>query len=131
MKSTFLSLMLTILLATPCLIQAQDDPDAQYIRENYTKLERQIPVRDGVRLFTSIYMPKDMSQPYPIMLQRTPYSVRPYGEDYKTRIGPSMLFAREGYIFVYQDVRGKMMSEGELEAVRPHNPNKKSKTDID
>ncbi|HIG47837.1 MAG TPA: CocE/NonD family hydrolase, partial [candidate division Zixibacteria bacterium] len=123
--------MLTILFATPSLIQAQNDPDAQYIRENYTKIERQIPVRDGVRLFTSIYMPKDTSRPYPIMLQRTPYSVRPYGEDYKTRIGPSMLFAREGYIFVYQDVRGRMMSEGEFEAVRPHNPNKKSKTDID
>jgi putative CocE/NonD family hydrolase len=131
MKSRFLSLLLLLLIAIPCMAQAQDDPDAAYIRENYTKIERQIPVRDGAQLFTSIYMPKDTSRPYPIMLQRTPYSVRPYGEAYKTRIGPSMLFAREGYIFVYQDVRGKMMSEGVFEAVRPHNPNKKSETDID
>lgn len=104
---------------------------AEYIREHYHKQEVQIPMRDGERLFTSIYTPKDSSQSYPIMLQRTPYSVRPYGEDlYKSRLGPSMLFAEEGYIFVYQDVRGKMMSEGEFEAVRPHNPQKGAR-DID
>jgi hypothetical protein len=106
--------------------------DSAYIRENYTKLERMIPMRDGVKLFTSIYVPKSTDQKYPIMLDRTPYSVAPYGEDkYKTLIGPSMLFARDGYIIVYQDVRGKYMSEGDFVAVRPYIPTKKKKTDID
>lgn len=106
--------------------------DSIYVRENYTKIERMIPMRDGVKLFTSIYMPKNTSQKYPIMLDRTPYSVAPYGEDkYKTSLGPSMLFARDGYIIVYQDVRGKYMSEGNFVAVKPYMPNKKKKTDVD
>jgi putative CocE/NonD family hydrolase len=106
--------------------------DSLYVRENYTKLERMIPMRDGVKLFTSIYVPKNTTEKYPILLDRTPYSVAPYGEDkYKTSLGPSMLFARDGYIIVYQDVRGKYMSEGSFVAVQPFIPNKKKKTDID
>ena len=102
--------------------------DALYIRENYTKTERLIPMRDGKKLFTSIYIPKDQSREYPILLSRTPYSVAPYGEDkYKTSLGPSALFIREGYIFVYQDVRGRWMSEGDFVDVRPYIPNKKGK----
>ncbi|HUQ31176.1 MAG TPA: CocE/NonD family hydrolase, partial [Pyrinomonadaceae bacterium] len=101
---------------------------ADYIKNNYNKREVSIPMRDGVKLFTSIYEPKDTSRKYPIMLTRTPYSVAPYGADkYKTLIGPDDLFAREGYIFVYQDVRGRMMSEGEYEDVRPYIPNKQGK----
>ena len=101
---------------------------ADYIKNNYTKREVMIPVRDGVKLFTSIYEPKDTSQKYPILLDRTPYTVSPYGADkYKTLIGPNELFAREGYIFVYQDVRGRFMSEGEYEDVRPYIPNKTAK----
>lgn len=107
-------------------------PDLLYIQAHYTKRECSIPMRDGVRLFTSIYIPKDTSERYPIMLMRTPYSVAPYGEDdYRNPLGPSMFMAREGFIFAYQDVRGKMMSEGNFEAVRPHNPAKESATDID
>ena len=88
-------------------------------------------MRDGVRLFTSIYTPKDKSRAYPIMLNRTPYSVSPYGlDEYKTTVGPSELFQKEKYIFVYQDVRGKFMSEGEFVNMRPHNP-KKSGQQID
>ncbi|QHV98736.1 CocE/NonD family hydrolase [Spirosoma endbachense] len=106
--------------------------DSAYVRENYTKLERMVPMRDGVKLFTSIYVPKNTDQKYPIMLDRTPYSVAPYGEDkYKTSLGPSMLFARDGYIIVYQDVRGRYMSEGDFVSVRPYIPNKKKKTDVD
>ncbi len=93
-----------------------------------------VPMRDGVKLFTSIYVPKNISaeKKYPILLNRTPYSVAPYGEElYKLAIGPSMHFARDGYIIVYQDVRGKYMSEGEFEANRPFIPNKKSKSDTD
>jgi putative CocE/NonD family hydrolase len=104
----------------------QPRDDARYIRENFTKIERLIPMRDGKKLFTSIYIPKDSSQTYPILLNRTPYSVAPYGEDkYKTSLGPSALFLREGYIFAYQDVRGRWMSEGDFVDVRPFIKNKK------
>jgi putative CocE/NonD family hydrolase len=131
------SLTAVILLAIVCSVvthrtQAQLTPQQQeladYIKNNYTKREVSIPMRDGVKLFTSIYEPKDTSQKYPILLNRTPYSVAPYGADkYKTSIGPDELFAREGYIFVYQDVRGRLMSEGEFEDVRPYIPNKTGK----
>ncbi|WP_026897840.1 CocE/NonD family hydrolase [Daejeonella oryzae] len=128
MKKIFL--LLFLICSLPVL--AQINQDSLYIRENYDKVEKYVPMRDGIKLFTSIYTPKDKSKKYPIMLNRTPYTVSPYGENqYKTSLGPSMLFAREGYIFVYQDVRGKWMSEGEFEDVRPHNPKKKSKKDID
>jgi putative CocE/NonD family hydrolase len=99
---------------------------ADYIKSHYTKSEVMIPMRDGVKLFVCIYEPKDKKQKYPIMFDRTPYSVGPYGPDnYKTSLGPDELFAREGYIFVYGDVRGRYMSEGEYEDVRPYIPNKK------
>lgn len=106
---------------------------AAYIRQHYTKHEVLIPMRDGVRLFTSIYVPKDRSRTYPILLLRTPYSVAPYGIDnYRTSLGPaSEKFMREGFIFAYQDVRGRGRSEGEFVHVRPHIPVKKSKNDVD
>jgi putative CocE/NonD family hydrolase len=89
-------------------------------------------MRDGVKLFTAIYTPKDQLQQYPIMLYRTPYSVAPYGlNEYRTTLGPSNLFQQEKFIFVYQDVRGKLMSEGEFVEVRPHNPKKTGSKDID
>src|SRR3954468_10424325 len=101
------------------------------ILAGYTKYEYRIPMRDGVKLFTSVYVPKDDSKPYPIMFDRTPYSVGPYGIDkYKDNLGPSPLFGKEGYIFAYQDVRGRWMSEGEFVNMRPHNPGKGPK-DID
>lgn len=104
---------------------------AAYIKANYTKREVQIPVRDGVKLFTAIYEPKDRSKTYPILLNRTPYTVAPYGpENYRAQLGPNALFAREGYIFVYQDVRGRWMSEGEFVDVRPDIDNT-NPTDID
>jgi putative CocE/NonD family hydrolase len=97
----------------------------------YTKYEYRIPMRDGVKLFTSVYVPKDDSKPYPILLMRTPYTVGPYGIDkYKDNLGPSPLFGKEGYIFAFQDVRGRWMSEGEFVNMRPHNP-KKGPKDID
>ncbi len=105
---------------------------ADYVQANYTKYEYRIAMRDGVKLFTAVYVPKDASQTYPILLNRTPYSVAPYGASaYKTSLGPSDLFAKEGYIFVYQDVRGRMMSEGEFMDVRPHRPVKTGPDDID
>lgn len=130
-RLTLFALSLIALSAT-LFAQGQLTPQQQqladYIKANYTKREVMIPMRDGVRLFTSIYMPKDASQKYPIMLDRTPYTVAPYGEDkFKTSLGPNELFAREGYIFVYQDVRGRWMSEGEFVDVRPYIPNKTGK----
>lgn len=104
-----------------------------YVREHYTKLEVQIPMRDGIKLFTSIYLPKDLSKDkkYPILLNRTPYTVAPYGADkFKSSLGNYPAVMHEGFIFVYQDVRGKWMSEGEFEDIRPTNL-KKGKKDID
>src|SRR5215813_5712531 len=106
----------------------QEQELADYIKNNYTKREVMIPTRDRVKLFTAIYAPKDTSQKYPILLNRTPYTVSPYGpEKFKTQIGPNELFPREGYIFVYQDVRGRFMSEGEFEDVRPYISDKSGK----
>ncbi len=105
--------------------------DSAYIRNNYTKQELMIPMRDGVKLFTSVYMPKDQTKKYPIMFDRSPYSSAPYGADsYKAALGPSMIFAKEGFIFVYQDVRGRYMSEGTFIATRPYVV-KKSNKDVD
>ena len=89
-------------------------------------------MRDGARLFTSVYVPKDRSQTYPILLSRTPYGVQPYGVDaYRTDIGPLPLFGSEGYIVAYQDVRGRWMSEGEFVNMRPHKDVKSGPADID
>ena len=95
----------------------------EYVKAHYTKHEYRIPMRDGVRLFTAVYVPKDDAKPYPIMLNRTPYSVRPYGVDRsKEDLGPSPAFALAGYIFAYQDVRGRWMSEGDYVNMRPIRP---------
>ncbi|MES2279273.1 MAG: CocE/NonD family hydrolase [Bacteroidota bacterium] len=111
---------------------SQASLDAQYIRDNYTKMEKYITMRDGKRLFTSIYLPKDQTQKYGIVMTRTPYTVSPYGNDMKGTLGQNMLFAKEGYIFVYQDVRGRYMSEGDFVNIRPQLADgKKGKTDID
>lgn len=118
--------LLALLVLLPALTKAQSD--SAYIRDNYTKAEYQIAMRDGIKLYTVVYSPKDQSKKYPIMMQRTPYSVGPYGkENFKTSLGPSTHFVHEGFIFVYQDVRGKYMSEGEFMDVRPINENKKGK----
>ena len=105
---------------------------ADYARANYTKFEYRIPMRDGVKLFTSVYVPKDRGEDVPILMTRTPYSVAPYGADaYKASLGPSDRFMRDGYIFVYQDVRGRMMSEGQFADMRPHLPVKSGAADVD
>jgi uncharacterized protein len=119
----------SMLLAFALPLRAQDSFN---VKASYIKSEHMIPMRDGIKLFTVVYAPKDTSASYPILLNRTPYSVGPYGPDaYKTDLGPSALFAKEGYIFVYQDVRGKFMSEGGYENMRPQMDNKKSAKDID
>ncbi|MCX6294885.1 MAG: CocE/NonD family hydrolase, partial [Bacteroidetes bacterium] len=109
------------------------NPDSVYIVNNYYKIERSIPMRDGIKLFTSIYIPKDASKKHPIMMTRTPYSCAPYGEktfrNFWSRNTKEYLL--QNYIYVIQDVRGCYMSEGVFEDIRPYLANKKTKKDID
>jgi putative CocE/NonD family hydrolase len=108
--------------------RADAAPAKRNLRETYTKYEYRIPMRDGTRLFTTVYVPKDSSKPYPFIMQRTPYSVGVqaegelhYGEDwFPESIGPSKEFEDAGYIFVKQDVRGRYMSEGKWQEMTPH-----------
>lgn len=103
------------ILGLPCLLRAAED-----IKARYAKSEQMVPMRDGVRLMTILYAPKQTDREYPILLFRTPYSIGPYGPDeYRSPLGPSGLFAEAGYIFAYQDVRGKFKSEGEFEVMKP------------
>ena len=108
-------------------------PQEDSVRAHYTKYEFRIPMRDGKRLFTAVYVPKNSAGgPYPFLMDRTPYSVGPYGEDqYPMHLGPSEEFEKSGYIFVYQDVRGRWMSEGTFLEMRPHIDEKKSPQDVD
>jgi putative CocE/NonD family hydrolase len=121
--------LVCLALLSPGHIAAQG---LESVKAHYTKYEYRIPMRDGVRLFTAVYVPKDQTQRYPILLTRTPYGVQPYGADaYKSDLGPSSHFGLDGYIVVYQDVRGRWMSEGEFVNMRPHRPQKTSPHDID
>jgi putative CocE/NonD family hydrolase len=124
--------ILVAVLTSIVAIRAVAAEGPEQVKAQYTKYEYRIPMRDGKKLFTAVYSPKDQEQRYPILLTRTPYSVRPYGTDqYKTDLGPSPLFAKEGYIFAYQDVRGRWLSEGEFVNMRPHIASKNGSADID
>src|SRR5579863_5854262 len=128
-------LIFSALLAAVLIHADDDNPERKqlaYTRAHYTKHEYRIPMRDGVKLFANVYVPKDRSQKYPILMQRTPYSVAPYGADnYAVRIGPSEAAEKEGFIFVYQDVRGRYQSEGTFVDVRPHKAQIDGPRDID
>ncbi|HLW68545.1 MAG TPA: CocE/NonD family hydrolase [Gemmataceae bacterium] len=128
MRSAHNALLFLLLVPTLALAQKPEDE----IKERYTKYEYRIPMRDGVKLFTAVYVPKDQSQKFPILMMRTPYSCAPYGIDrYPDHLGPSPYFWKEGYILVNQDVRGRWMSEGEYVNMRPHNAAKNGPKDID
>lgn len=113
-------------------LSAQNN-DSSWFVTNYYKIERQIPMRDGIKLFTSVYIPKDKTEKHPILITRTPYSCNPYGENNFSAIWSTykIAYLKENYIIVTQDVRGRYMSEGEFVDVRPFNPNKKTNKDID
>ena len=121
-----MSLPQFLLLPLLCaVLGAQQAGAPEPVQARYTKREVLVPMRDGVKLFTSIYQPKDASHPHPILLNRTPYSAGPYGpETFRKGVGPSPAFAKEDFIVVYQDVRGRFLSEGQFVDARPVNPAK-------
>ncbi len=129
MKKT---LLLAIFAGWDLLAFAQN-PDSIWIVNNYTKIEKQIPMRDGIKLFTAIYAPKDVTVKHPVLMIRTPYSCNPYGKDEWMNFWDSYFkyYLREDYIFVMQDVRGRWMSEGDFVNIRPFNPEKKNSSDTD
>ena len=112
--------------------KAQPDSVELRLRQIYDKREVMIPMRDGVRLFTAIYEPKDRSRKHPILMMRTPYSCEPYGDKFNRDLrSESNLYVKNNYILVYQDVRGRYKSEGEFVQVRPLNPEAKTGKGID
>lgn len=114
-------LFLYLICLLPFAAQAQ--PADNYVAKNYEKTIHQVEMRDGIKLYTVVYAPKDKSKTYPMMLKRTCYSVAPYGPDkMPSSLGPNPFMMEAGYIFVYQDVRGRWMSEGEFDNMRPNIP---------
>jgi putative CocE/NonD family hydrolase len=112
---------------------AQNNQPDTFVKDNFTKQEFYIPMRDGTKLFTIAYIPKDISkkQKYPFLMQRTCYSIAPYGEnEYKTKLGPNQYLMKDKYIFVFQDVRGRYMSEGTFTNMTPQ-VDRKTKKDVD
>lgn len=110
------------------LLLAQEKLDA---KAHYDKAEYMVAMRDGVKLYTQVYTPKDKTQDYPIILFRTPYSVRYYGPKHFRRVFFNEAYTREGFIFIYQDVRGKFKSEGEFIVMKPHKTVKEGPDDVD
>ena len=129
MKKIFFVLLLAV---ASTFLFAQSE-DSTWFVNNYYKIERMVPMRDGIKLFTSFYIPKDSIEKHPFLFTRTPYSCAPYGEDKLTPFWNSfrMNYIKEKYILVTQDVRGRYMSEGEFVDIRPFNKNKKTNKDID
>ncbi len=127
-------LMLSFGFGARVFAQEEEKPAVNEVQARYTKYEFRIPMRDGVHLFTAVYVPKDAGagKTYPFLIQRTPYSIGPYGTDnYRRHIGPAPVFERDGFIFVYQDVRGRFMSEGTFVEMTPHKDVKKGPKDVD
>ena len=123
--------------------KAADTKTEYRVKAHYTKYEYRIPMRDGTRLFTVVYVPKDTSRRYPFLMQRTPYGIgvtedddeMHYGVDHygspDRHLGPSEAFDKAGYIYVFQDVRGRFMSEGTWLEMTPHHENKKTAAEVD
>lgn len=135
LRSTTIVLVLASLLLQPSLHAQQSGSveETAYIREHYNKREVVVPVRDGTKLYTIIYSPKDTSKTYPILLNRTPYGIGPYMgfDQLKPSLGPSFAFVKEGYIFAYQDVRGRFMSEGRFVNMTPHREDRPTPQETD
>jgi putative CocE/NonD family hydrolase len=126
--------MKTILCSIAAMLSvcAMAQQKTNTVKDTYDKRDVRISMRDGSQLYTVIYTPKDATEKYPILMERTPYSAGPYGDtNYSRRIGPNPTLMKEKYIFVYQDVRGRYMSEGTNLEMTPYIPNKKSKKEVD
>ncbi len=127
MKVSILAMLMFALTS-----QAQEPQGETAVRATYTKYELEIPMRDGVKLFTAVYVPKDTAQTYPIMFMRTPYSVSPYGVDhFRSRLGPSELFQESGYILLTRTFAGVTCLRATWEEMRPHQPVKTGPNDTD
>jgi len=124
-------LLPTLFFFNICFSQATNE-DATYMKENYDKFEYRIPMRDGAKLFTLVYMPKDQTKKHAILMNRTCYNASTYG-NFDTHNHPSSFLIREGYILVFQDVRGRYMSDGLFNNMTPNIPGNdpKNKTAID
>lgn len=120
------------LLVLVCSGAFAQNADSVYLRTHYDLSEVQIPMRDGVKLFAVVYTPKDQTQKHPVLLNRTCYNASGYG-NYKTGGYPSRFLIQDKYILVFQDVRGRYMSEGTFDNMRPNIPgnDRKNKKDID
>ncbi len=91
----------------------------KWLEENYRKVEEMIPMRDGTRLYTAIYLPKD-NERHPVMMMRTPYGLNPYGKEFHKYLrNVQGVYAEHKYIIVHQNVRGTYMSEGDMVQIRP------------
>jgi uncharacterized protein len=124
---------LVVLLVVTGAVKAQDfKKDSVYMRSQYDKVEYQIPMRDGIKLFTIVYIPKDKTKTYPILMNRTCYNASSYGE-FKTYGHPTNYLVQDKYILAFQDVRGRYMSEGTFDNMRPNIPgnDRKNKTAVD
>jgi putative CocE/NonD family hydrolase len=111
---------LVVLLPLLSCGQGRRGGEPDFVKQNFDKVEAMIPMRDGVKLYTAIYIPKDHSHPYPFLMERTPYSAGPYGDTlYRGSLGPNRTLMHDLYIFVYQDVRGRYMSEGQFQEMTP------------
>jgi len=119
-------------LLISCLLISKSYAESPALSAKYTKMERMIMMRDGVQLFTAIYIPKDSASFYPFLITRTPYSCSPYGEEnFPPYLSPNPALQEEGYIFVFQDVRGRYKSEGKFKEMTPFIPNKQSTSQVD
>ena len=129
-----MKLLLTLLAVfSSTIIYAQRaNNDSGYMRQHYEKFEYQVPMRDGNKLFTVVYMPKDKSKTYPVLMNRTCYNASGYA-DYETHGHPSKFLVEDGYILAFQDVRGRYMSEGVFNNMTPNIPGNdpKNKKNID
>ena len=124
----------TLFAFTALFLQGCSSNEVSYLESNYTKMEVNIPMRDGVTLFATVYVPRDTTQTYPFLIKRTPYSSGPYEAGvYPTEVGPGGTdrFLEEGYIFVNQDVRGRFMSEGRFVNMTPNHPGNEMDTPVD
>jgi len=134
MKKVFVLFLFICALTSSAQTENPYSPsqDSLYIQENYNKAEYMVSMRDGVKLFTQVYIPKDLSVPHPFIINRTPYGCSPYGVDKaRYRISPNPFMIRDNYIVVYQDVRGRWASEGAFVEMTPQLDVKKKKTDVD